>query len=161
MQNLGIRGRILVGFLIVGLLMIAIAGMGYMAIERVAHHAAGLAGPDGTAPDTGEAAPAEFRRAAAAARMLLLAVGALGVTLCVLFGVLLGRVLEAPVGRAADLLEQLANGNAPPERMPIPAGLPPEDSLARLTGALNRLLDLRATADQPRTASAPGDAEPS
>lgn len=156
MQNLGLRGRILVGFLIVGLLMVAIVGMGYMTIERVAHQAAELSGSDSATPATGKAAPAEFRRAAAAARMLLLAVGAIGVTLCVLLGVLLGRVLEAPVDRAARLLEQLVAGEAPSDRLPVPTGLPPEDSLARLTHAVNRLLDLRASAG----ATAAGDAPP-
>ncbi len=146
MQNMSISARLIVAFLICATLILAIAGVSAMAIERVASATEWGRAETEEHPEKAESVKGEIARAVQSSRVLVLTAAMLGCMLCTTMGVLMTRVIGQPLQIVRARLEELAEGKSP-ERLPFPEENLRQDDMGRIIRALNALIDARKGLD--------------
>lgn len=146
MQNMSISARLIVAFLICATLILAIAGVSAMAIERVASATEWGRAEMEEHPEKAESVKGEIARAVQSSRVLVLTAAMLGCMICTTMGVLMTRVIGQPLRIIRARLEELAEGKAP-ECLPFPEENLRQDDMGRIIRALNALIDARKGLD--------------
>lgn len=146
MQNMSISARLIVAFLICASLILAIAGVSAMAIERVASATEWGRAEMEEHPAKAESVKGEIARAVQSSRVLVLTAAMLGCMICTTMGVLMTRVIGQPLQVIRARLEELAEGKSP-ERLPLPEENLRQDDMGRIIRALNALIDARKGLD--------------